>query len=218
MPPYPRGVVAVPEPIAGTAFFPGGLGLWLEEDNAHQPLPKDFMIVGQDFNTLATYERARILGSEANSSATWRNIRKIFPELNIPLTDCFFTNIYMGLRAEGRETGRFPGARDRNFVERCAAFFRRQMEAVQPKIILTLGMEPLRVLGSEVFGFTVPRRLFLCDRIYGPFLAKHGEVAVVPLTHPSWYLRNVARRRFCGETGIAAEIAMVQAAKSLVER
>jgi hypothetical protein len=26
--PYPEGVLAVPEPIVGTAFFPGGFGLW----------------------------------------------------------------------------------------------------------------------------------------------------------------------------------------------
>ena len=109
--PYPPGVLAVPGPIARTAFFPGGLGLWLEADDTLQPFPKDFMVVGQDFNTLATYERARKCGSEVNSSATWRNLRTIFMKFNVSLTDCFFTNIYMGLRAVGPETGRFPGVR-----------------------------------------------------------------------------------------------------------
>ncbi|MGH9627870.1 MAG: hypothetical protein ACRD7E_05970, partial [Bryobacteraceae bacterium] len=132
--PYPAGVVAVPEPIQGTAFLPGGLGLWLNGNDALRPFPNDqIMVVGQDFNTLATYEVARKLGSEVNSSSTWRNIRRIFRELNVPLQNCFFTNFYMGLRAAGPETGRFPGARDREFVKRCVRFFERQMEVARPK-------------------------------------------------------------------------------------
>jgi hypothetical protein len=28
--PYPKGMKAIPQPIAGTAFFPGGTGIWKE--------------------------------------------------------------------------------------------------------------------------------------------------------------------------------------------
>lgn len=216
MPPYPPGVLAVPEPIARTGFFPGGLGLWLEQDDALYPLPKEFMVVGQDFNTFATYERARTCGSEVNSSSTWRNVRKIFPKLNVPLMDCFFTNVYMGLRAVGPETGRFPGARDRGFVGRCINLFKRQLEVAQPKIILTLGAEAPRILGHNIFGFQPPRAISRCDQTYGPFIVKHGKVALVALTHPALYFANVARRRFGDRTGIQAEGAMVQAAKALI--
>lgn len=215
--PYPSGVLAVPEPVARTAFFPGGLGLWLEEDDALQSFPKDFIVAGQDFNTFEAYERARRSGSEVSNSSTWRNIRKVFPQLHVSLRDCFFTNVYMGLRAVGPETGRFAGARDRGFLERCARFFfNRQLDVAQPKIILTLGVEPLRVLAHAVFGFPMPRGISRCDQIYGPFSVKHGEVALVALTHPALHYANVARRRFRSYTGMDAEVMMVQAAKDLM--
>lgn len=194
--PYPPGVLRVPEPIGGTAFFPGGLGLWLEQDYALQPFPKNFMVVGQDFNTFATYERVRTAGSEVDSSPTWRNISRIFPMLDVPLKDCFFTNVYMGLRAVGPEIGRFPGAKDRRYAARCVTFFRRQLEVVRPKIILTLGLEPLRFLGHGVFGFRPPGTMSRCDQIYLSLAVAHGEVALVALTHPSLYFVNVRHRRF----------------------
>ena len=62
IPPYPAGVVPVPEPIERTAFFPGGLGLWMEECGVSSEFPTgQIMVVGQDFNTVATYNRARAL-------------------------------------------------------------------------------------------------------------------------------------------------------------
>ena len=58
--PFPKGVVDVPEPIRGTAFFPGGLGMWLEESSRPENFPTgQIMVVGQDFNTVGVYERAR---------------------------------------------------------------------------------------------------------------------------------------------------------------
>jgi uracil-DNA glycosylase len=214
--PYAPGVVPVPKPIEGTAFFPGGLGLWLEEDGPLLPFPKDFMVVGQDFNTFATYERARITGSEVESSSTWRNIRQIFPMMDIALTDCFFTNVYMGLRAVGPETGRFPGAKDPGYADRCATFFRRQIEVARPRIIIALGLEPLRFLSNRVFGFRPPDALSKCDQIYGPLPLAHGGATLVPLTHPALYFANVGRRTFRDHRGIEAERALVRAAKALI--
>ena len=73
------------------------------------------------------------------------------PQTGLPLGRCFFTNFYMGLRETGPETGRFPGARDGEFVQRCARFFERQMEAIEPKLIVTLGMPALSAV-ARVFG------------------------------------------------------------------
>jgi len=52
---YPKGVVPVPEPISGTAFFPGGLGLLFDESAEPGSDAADVMVVGPDFNTAATY-------------------------------------------------------------------------------------------------------------------------------------------------------------------
>ena len=43
---YPDGVVPVPEKISGTAFFPGGYGLWREERcGCLPPMPRGGMMV-----------------------------------------------------------------------------------------------------------------------------------------------------------------------------
>lgn len=47
---YPKGVIRVPAPIAGTAFFPGGHGLW--RPDVLKPLPEfplgGIMVLGHD--------------------------------------------------------------------------------------------------------------------------------------------------------------------------
>ena len=213
--PYPNKVWAVPQPIPGTAFFPGGLGLWLE--NGHGPIPfPDIMVVGQDFNTITAYDRALQFGTEMHSSATWRAMRRVFPRLDVPFERCFFTNFYLGLRdSECGETGMFPGARDENFTRACARFFNLQMETFRPRFILALGIRPFRLLMQRVFEFDgVPGTLSACDRIYR-LQADHGPVSLVALTHPSYYGVNVKHRTFETHAGMAAECEMIKAAFAL---
>lgn len=208
-PSYPKGVTPVPEPMSGTAFFPGGLGLWLEDSESNTT---EVMVVGQDFNTVAAYEKARQNGTEIGTSATCRNIRTIFPELGLHLRECFFTNFYMGLRESGPETGLFPGARDSNFVQLSARFFHRQLEVIRPQLIVTLGTAPLKAIGKQVFQIPIPKTLSACVDVYNGLRGPHGPVALVALTHPSLYFANVRRRRFRELQGFDAEKAMVQSA------
>src|SRR5438067_182579 len=171
VPPYPAGIVAVSQPIEGTAFFPGGLGLWREGRGSSSEFPTgQIMVVGQDFNTVGTYNRARTLKSEVDISQTWQNMRRVFGLFDIRVECCFFTNVYMGLRAAGPETGRFPGARDPAFVDRCVAFFGRQVTVARPRLIITLGLEPIRVLARCMLGIKAPSTLSACNRIYKPVL------------------------------------------------
>jgi uracil-DNA glycosylase family 4 len=120
----------------------------------------------------------------------------------------------MGLRSAGPETGRFPGTRDKDFVGRCVRFFERQIELAQPKLIVTLGVEPLRAVVQGVFGIPTPSTLSACDQIYQRLPVTHGQVSIVALTHPSLYYANVARRRFRSHTGIEAEREMIETAKA----
>ena len=47
---YPDGLDLVPAKISGTAFFPGGYGLWREEGRPLPPMPcGKVMVLGQDF-------------------------------------------------------------------------------------------------------------------------------------------------------------------------
>ena len=61
---YPAGVVAVPQPIPGTAFFPGGYGLW--RPDASEPLPpfpkRGVMVLGHDFDSQSGYRESLARG------------------------------------------------------------------------------------------------------------------------------------------------------------
>lgn len=182
--PFPEGVEDVCVPIEGTAFFPGGLGLWLPENGTPVPFPSgQIMIVGQDFNSKRAYAEALQKGTEVgpNPTATWRELLNVLRLSGISLDRCFFTNLYMGLRTEKPETGRFPGARDKEFVARCINFFKRQLEVARPKLILTLGWEPFRVLAKNYFHETRPKTLTACSKIYTVPLG-YGDATFVALT------------------------------------
>ena len=207
--PYPHGVLAVPEPLKGTAFFPGGLGLWVDGEQAplSSSLPR-VLIVGQDFNTLRAYNRFCRVGTEVGFSATWRNLLPILSTAGVPCEACVFTNFYMGLRESGPESGQFAGAKDPSFKERCASFFIRQVNVWKPTLILTLGL-PTLIAVAGVFGERAPDKICDCDFIFHNLCMGHGLGALVALTHPSYYRANIGRRRYRDLEGATAEQAMI---------
>jgi uracil-DNA glycosylase len=181
-----------------------------EPGDSAQWQPGSIMVVGQDFNSLKKYEIARDAGTEFGLSVTWRNLRPLLRSANVPLRSCFFTNVYMGLRDGGPETGRFAGSRDREFVNRCARFFERQLEFCKPRLILTLGLEPLTFLCRFIMNVPAPPRLLECNEIYRAVgLADGSTVVVVGLTHPC-YPSNTRHRRYKSFTGRDAELAMIR--------
>ena len=208
---YPDGVGAVPEPIEGTAFLPDGYGLWRDLGSTMCAFPTEqIMIVGQDFNSRAAYEEARLIGTETQTSPTWRNLISILSSVEVAPERCFFTNVYMGLRDGGPETGRFAGASDPGFVACCLQFFERQLEVSRPRLILLLGLEPLRVLSRSLLNLPAPATLTASAGIYDAASRAGGSSAVVvALTHPSFYHANVWRRRYGILTGRVAEQAMI---------
>jgi hypothetical protein len=146
---YPNGVVPVPWPIIGTAFFPGGIGLW--NPKKQYPLPKfplgKVMVLGHDFHSETGYCESLSRGAESDNQPTWRNLRELFGLAGIALEECFFTNIYMGLRAGSATTGVFPGACDATFVSHCQRFLVKQLATQRPALIITLGVNVPAILG-----------------------------------------------------------------------
>ena len=209
--PFPPGVAAVPKAIEGTAFFPGGLGLWMEEPVRTRGFPTGQVQgsrTGLQYDCDLRTSTTGTIGSRTQPDVA--SVEGAADRIGIPPESCFFTNAYMGLRAGGRETGRFCGARDHGFVERCAMFFGRQLAVVHPKLILLLGMEPFRMLGPRLFGIQVPSTLKACDQFYPCVRLERGEAAIVIVTHPSLYCANVVRRRYLSFVGADAEAAMVR--------
>lgn len=147
---YPSGVIPVPEPIPGRAFFPGGYGLWgAAAGRALPEFPRGgVMVLGHDFHSESGYRESRTLGAERETMPTWRNLRALLEEVGIPLERCFFTNLFMGLRAGTATTGTFPGASDTAFVAHCRAFLLEQLHVQRPALLVTLGVHVPPVVGT----------------------------------------------------------------------
>jgi hypothetical protein len=134
---YPDGIKPVPNSrIEGTAFFPGGDGLYGHKEFAKS----EIMILGQDFDNEYNFEKSKKRKSE-DGNKTWSNLKKILGN-EIDMERCFFTNAIMGLReGDAKNTGRSKAFLKKNglFLDECRAFFIEQLKAQKPKLIIGLG-------------------------------------------------------------------------------
>jgi len=136
----PESVRRVGEPIDGTAFFPGGHGIWRGRD-PHGPLPAYFpdrpvMFVAHNFDKVAGYERSRKRGVEALGAATWKNLVSYISFAGLHPEECFFTNALMGLQPS-KALGKLKTTT--LFREQCRVFLGEQIAFVQPRLIVALG-------------------------------------------------------------------------------
>lgn len=218
---YPTGVVGVPEPIPGLAFFPGGYGLW--DTSAGRPLPPmpvgGVMVIGHDFHSVAGYEASRLAGGERLTLPTWGNLLRLFDAAGVPPERCFFTNLYMGLRAGVATTGPFPGAADTTFVAHCRVFLAEQLRVQRPALVLSLGINVPPALGAlspELAAWATGKGVRHLDAV-GPVRSgvtlggiPEYQTTVVALLHPSLRHASLRHRRYVGEAGAAAELAMIR--------
>jgi hypothetical protein len=223
---YPPGVVPIPAPLPGLAFFPGGHGLWGSAEG--KPLPRfpvgGVMVLGHDFHSEDGYTKSSKAGSESTKLPTWLNLLKVLSEVGIAPERCFFTNLYMGLRAGSANTGRFPGAGDPTFVAHCKQFLVHQLQTQRPSLLVTLGIEVPPVVGQlspQLAPWAAGRGLQYLDGV-GPVQAKvtfsgigNYSTTAVALTHPCQRNANVGHRRYLGAVGHQAEVRMLHDACAL---
>jgi uracil-DNA glycosylase family 4 len=138
--------MGIVEKMQGPGFFPGCNGL---HDNQSGSVNKFVMVVGQDFDTKINYDKLGDKG-EVDSNTTWRNLKKLLIEINIQESNCFFTNVYMGLRKDGKNTGPSPAKKSPNFSNQCQVFFKEQLRVINPELVLILGKEPAKFI-AETF-------------------------------------------------------------------
>jgi uracil-DNA glycosylase len=220
--PWPPELRPVRAMVDGTAFFPGGAGLWQESSANSFP---DIMVIGQDFSTAD--EHANMLAGHSRDleSKTWINFRSIASAVDLDLSRCFFTNAVMGVRAHGSSEGPNPGyhAGNADFMRRSHEFMSLQITALQPRLILVLGLRAAQVLSAcspmlKDWSVGAHKPIDACGRalVIG---AKIGKVAatLVLLTHPSRWYGNVLLRRYAGFEGRDAEYALLRDALALLE-
>lgn len=132
--------------MKGPGFFPGCIGIISQNVNISEG---NVMVLGQDFDTYKKHQEIKPEVGEIENNATWRNLKKLLSDINIDPTKCFFTNAYMGLRSEGtKNTGASPASKKEatEFALQCHSFFKKQMQVIQPKLVLVLGKETARFL------------------------------------------------------------------------
>ena len=219
-------MLLVPTPIVGTAFFPGGYGLW----NPHEtfPLPAfpvgGVMVLGQDFHSEVGYQASLARGHESRTQPTWRNLLPLLKKSGIGPEECFFTNVFMGLRAGTATMGTFPGAKNPGFVHHCQDFLVTQISVQRPSLIVTLGIHAppvLAELSPQLKPWLAKRGLKHLDDV-GPLQTEvqfkgipEFSTTVVALVHPSLRFGSLRHRRYKGFTGPEAEDLMLADAQTI---
>jgi hypothetical protein len=218
---YPSGVLPIPaNRIQGTAFYPGGSGLWLEgRDPASVEFPVGgVMILGHNFDSENGFGQSVLRGKECLTSGTWGPLVRLLSAAGVDLEGCFFTNAFMGL-CSGDDSFVYHGRDDQPFRTACVEFLLHQIEVQKPRAILTLGgyVPSLVCEASENCSIWRKDKVTLAeldahpvvDNVYFTMAdgSSHG-LTVVPLAHPS--LPNNRRRLPAGfAPGKAGEIEII---------
>ena len=186
--------------MPGTAFFPGGDGVWKGEPVATvSPLRREVLVLGSDFGDSDSYEkrvkRRREFPQELDGP-TWRNLLSLMHAAEIRHEQWFCTNAWPCMRKGNRGVGgKPPGARDAAFTNRCVDFFRKTREWVQPRLIIPLGLIPTAFL-AKAYG-TVPSswgNVSSWRQIDEKPIWQTNDCVIVPVTHPSMPNRRHRRK------------------------
>lgn len=214
--PYPEKVKPVDKMMDITAFFPGGKGLWSETQSDVFP---NILILGQDFSTVDDYRKMLRNESTDLECPTWRYLIKLLNEAEIELTDCFYSNVFMGLRETASMVGKFPGFKDKSFVKRNVEFLSYQIETIRPKVIITLGKFAAELLTKlsdtdlKIWKNYNALRVANIGLITNVHFNNH-VCTCVALEHTSMRNSNVKRREYSNvngqHQGNAAEVEMLK--------
>lgn len=99
------------------------------------------MVVGQDFGTKKDFTKKKISekGENTEKQSTWKNLKPMLKNIGIEPNECFYTNLLFGLRISESNVGISPALENEEYVKQCIDFFQKQVEAIQPKLIIFLG-------------------------------------------------------------------------------
>jgi uracil-DNA glycosylase family 4 len=138
---YGPGVIRATRLVDGTAFFPGGIGLWRGlEPHGETPFffPKSpIMILGHNFDKVAALEASWLRGIGLMDGPTWLVLRRYLEAAEVDKLDCFFTNVFVGLQPI-RSIGNMVAAEE--YKEQCRTFLHKQIKRVKPRIVVILGI------------------------------------------------------------------------------
>lgn len=142
---YPGHIHRIEPPfIVGTAFFPGGCGLWCGLEH-FAPAPIVFpetpvMFVAHNYAGASAFQKLRAKGGEGGF--WWRDIMlPLLRGAGVDPARAFFTNALMGLK-EGPSVGSMNAPK--HFESECSRFLEKQIRIIQPSGIVAFGADAFR--------------------------------------------------------------------------
>lgn len=180
-------------------FFPIGSGIFTS--NSKIVIAKiencEIMVLGNDFGTIDYVKTKCSDGKEQLGNPTIKNLFQL--DLNLEKT--FFTNLFLGLRIDGKNTdNKMVTVEYRNF---CFAFFKKQLELIKPKIVICLGAEVMKSLSNFSTDFSKYSNAAIsklyADSSKNEFVVFSGGIKFVFIPHPSyahinWTKNNIKQR------------------------
>lgn len=225
--PIPPGPI-----IEGTAFFPGGTGLWGAPRNTRFPVG-GVMAVGNTFDSLDGFRRslerrAEVVlrgDTEWTDGPTWRHLIALLRAAGIEPSECWFTNAYPGLidQAGGSNIGAARLPRTGDLYRWCQTFFTDSVRRMRPRLILALGAEPIRFVGrlADIPTWTAGslRRIDQAGSAVQPVVVGDTPTVAVALLHPCLRHANLRRRQLpAPRRGTDPEVALLSSALRLAAR
>lgn len=143
---YPGVVKAIPEQLGCTAFFPGGYGLWLnEENNDLTRLPQfpvgGIMAVSRCFDTVENYSKylsewknEKCIHCSNMQGNFWQGLIDIYKGARLDMKSTFFTNVYMGMYKIDKIK------KNSMFHKKSIQCLKKQIEIQKPKAIIAIGV------------------------------------------------------------------------------
>jgi uracil-DNA glycosylase family 4 len=210
-----------PAPIQGLGFFPVISGSF-HSSSLNAPLNRRVMFVGQDFGCEAYVMRCRKKPNADIQSGTGLVLHRLIQKSEIPIKECFFTNVLFGVRVGKTHTGRSPGWNSQNFLRRCTDALRLQIDVIQPSAIICLGRAAPELL-VRIFDQCQPwigktfKEIDQSGQQLITLARRVGNVSTLAiLVHPSFSRLNVQSRRFRNAEGSNAEVELLAAAWAAV--
>ncbi len=138
-------------------FFPAGSGIFVPNKSKIQEAEIEeggAMILGNDFGTLTYLDKINNGDKIEGGSSTIRNLKKLGLE-----NKSFHTNFYLGIRDDKTHEGTTMTDRiaplEQNYKSFCFRFFLKQLEIINPKVVVCLGHDVRLALAENVQQFAI---------------------------------------------------------------
>ncbi|MDE3203497.1 MAG: hypothetical protein KGQ66_04660 [Acidobacteriota bacterium] len=202
---YPRDVIAVSSLLPnfvdgilpGTAAFAGASGLYRPHGSTELPdFPYErLMVIGHNVDCIVKFEYRRDSkvshGDQVpghKTMGTWTGLYSLLKKANVPRREMFFTNVYVGLKEGEKPTGKFTRHPTPEFLGFCRDFLRLQVQTMQPRAILILGVEAWEQLWPVIDSPHAPSAVLPPPGAFRATLHGH-RTWIVPAHHPSMQKR-----------------------------